>query len=154
MATKESKETVFIASDHAGFKLKGHLIKFLTKECYNISDLGPTKYKKDDDYPIFAKKVATKVSKNKNTFGILICGSGIGICIAANKVKGIRAANISSTKDAKSCRTDDNCNILCLSGRNLTITNAKKITKTFLTTKFSNELRHKKRINQIRHLER
>ena len=156
MATKSTKEAnkslesiVFIASDHAGFKLKQTLTIFLDKEGYNTNNLGPKTYEKSDDYPRFAKKLSKEVAKNKNAFGILICGSGIGMCIAANKTKGIRAANINNIKDAKSSRNDDNCNILCLSARTLTAKNAKKFTKTFLTTKFSNETRHKRRIKQI-----
>ncbi len=150
-SSKEPTETiVFIASDHAGFKLKGQIKKFLDKENkYNITDLGPNTYEKSDDYPIYAKKLTNKVKTNKNSFGILICGSGIGMCIAANKAKGIRAANINNIKDAKSSRIHNACNILCLSESNLTLDNAKKIATVFLTTDSSTEERHVRRVKQI-----
>ena len=107
---------IIIGADHAGFKLKEHIKKFLEKKGYSYVDMGAYKYNKDDDYPDFAKKVAVQVVKEKAK-GILICGSGIGVCIAANKVKKIRAVLAHNIRSAKASRIDGNTNILCLGGR-------------------------------------
>ncbi len=142
---------VYIGSDHAGFKLKEELKSYFKK--YKFIDLGNKVYDKNDDYPIFASKVAKVVSKYKNSFGILICGSGEGVCIAANKVKNIRAVLAENTRDAFLSRKDDNANILCLQGRYITRSKAKNIVKKFLETKFNKAARYKRRINEIKKLE-
>jgi len=142
---------VYIGADHAGFELKEKLKTYLNKN-YNLIDLGNTKYDKNDDYPKFASKVAKKVSKSKS-FGILICGSGQGVCIAANKIKGIRAVLAEHIKDSKMARLDDDANVLCLQGRLLSFNKAKKICDTFLQTEFTNFKRHLRRINEIKKLE-
>ncbi len=135
---------VYIGSDHAGFKLKQAVKKFL--KCI---DLGALKYDKNDNYPVFALKVARKVAKT-NSKGILICGSGHGVCMAANKVKGIRAAAVNNAFDAKLVRQHNDANVLCLSGWKTSPSKAKKIIKVFLNTKFSNKARHKRRIKMIK----
>ena len=94
------------------------------------------------------------MAKNKNSFGILICGSGQGVCIVANKVKGIRAALAEDTRDAYLARRDDNCNIICLQGRYTNLDKAKIIVKMFLETKFKALKRYKRRINEIKKLEK
>ena len=83
---------IFIGSDHGGYKLKKQILSFLYKLGYYVADLGNKNYEPDDDYPIYAKEVAKTVAKTKDSIGILICGSGQGVCIVANKVRGIRAA--------------------------------------------------------------
>src|SRR3989344_4242475 len=138
-----------IGADHAGFELKEKLKAYLTKN-YSVYDLGNLIYDKNDDYPKYASKVAKAVAKNKNSFGILICGSGQGVCIAANKIKGIRAALAENIRDAKLSRKDDDANILCLQGRVLNFHNAKNIINGFLKAKFSNANKYKRRINQIK----
>lgn len=134
---------IYIGADHNGYKLKEEL-----KKEFNLIDLGNNKLDKKDNYPDYAKKVSNKVKK-ENSKGILICGSGQGMCIVANKLKGIRACLGHSIKTTKLSREDNNCNILCLSGKELKKKEAIKIVNTFLKTKFSNIKRHKDRINKI-----
>jgi len=134
---------IYIGADHNGYKLKEELKKY-----FDLIDLGNSKLEKKDNYPDYAKKVSTKVKK-ENSKGILICGTGQGMCIAANKVKNIRACLGYSTKTTKLSREDNNCNILCLSGNELKKKEAIKIVETFLNTNFSNLKKHKDRIKKI-----
>lgn len=145
---------IYIGTDHAGFRLKERLNPYLKKRKYRVIDLGNKKYDKNDDYPVFAARVAKKVAKDKNSKGILICGSGQGVCIAANKIKGIRAALAEHVQDAFLARKDDDCNVLCLQGRFTTFDKTKKIVNKFLATRFSKAKRYSRRINEIRRLER
>lgn len=135
---------VYIGSDHAGFRLKQAVKKWLK----SYEDLGAFEYNKNDDYPVFAAKVGKKVAET-NSRGILICGSGHGVCIAANKVKGIRAAAVNNTFDAKITRQHNDANVLCLSGWKMSNAKARNIINVFLKTKFTNAARHKRRINLI-----
>ncbi len=136
-------KTVYIASDHAGYKLKSQLLEIFPK----IADLG-TKSDESVDYPDFAHKLTREIVKSKNNFGILICGTGVGMSIAANRKKGIRAGLVSNTKTARLIRKHNDANVLVLPGRFIKTEEAKKCVQAFLTTKF--ELgRHKKRINKI-----
>ena len=137
---------VFLGADHAGFQLKEEVKPFLRK--YDLKDLGAFTLIKDDDYPVYAKKVAKEVVKEKGC-GILICGSGQGVCIAANKVKGIRAIVAENERDAFLGRKDDDTNVLCLQGRYTSLEKAKVIIKTFLETKFANKKRYKRRIKEL-----
>jgi len=145
------KKRVYIGADHRGFKLKNQLLEHLEKK-YDVIDLGNIIYDKNDDYPIYATRVGLAVSEGKS-FGILICGSGQGISIAANKVKGIRAALCENVKDAKLSRSDDDANIICLQGTTKLET-AKKMIKTFIETKLKTKNKYKRRINQIKRLEK
>lgn len=138
---------IVIGSDHAGFKLKEKIIPYLKQLKYDIEDLG-TYSEKPVDYPSIGKKVAEKVAKT-NSIGILICGAGIGMCIVANKIKGIRAALSYDEFTAKVARKHNNANILCLGGRTNSAKNYKKIIKTFLETDFSKEERHRRRVKQM-----
>lgn len=146
---------IYIGADHAGFSLKERLKPYLKKRLkYKVTDLGNKKLNKNDDYPIFAARVGKKVAKDKNSFGVLICGSGQGVCIAANKIKGIRAALAEHIEDSVLARKDDNCNVVCLQGRFISFNKARKIVKAFLKTKFKTEKKYKRRINEIKRLER
>ena len=136
-------KTVYIASDHAGFKLKSQLLKIFTK----MADLG-TKSNESVDYPDFAHKLTKEVLKNKDNFGILICGTGVGMSIAANRKKGIRAGLVNDTKTARLIRKHNDANVLVLPGRFINTNEAKKCVQAFLSTKFESG-RHKKRINKI-----
>ena len=135
---------IYIGADHAGYKLK----EYLKKE-FNLIDLGNTKLNKKDDYPDFAKKVSKKINKEKNSLGILICGSGQGMCMTANKEKNIRASLGYSVKATEISRRDNNINILCLAARELNKKQTFKIVNTFLKTPFSKLKRHQKRIKKI-----
>ena len=139
---------IIIGSDHAGYDLKERIKKYLDRKKISYEDCG-TNSKESVDYPIYAKKVANLVVKNKK-LGILICGSGTGMVIAANKVKGARAAIAYDNYSAKMARFDNNANILTLRGRFVTYEKQLKIVKTFLETKFSGKARHKKRIGMLK----
>lgn len=142
---------IYIGADHAGFKLKEKLKKELSKR-HKVVDVGAKTLNPKDDYPVFAYRVAKNVSKGKS-FGILCCGSAEGMCIAANKVKKIRAIAAFSEKIAKLSREHNNANVLCLSGWQLSFNKAKKLVNLWLKTSFSKAPRHKRRINQIKKIE-
>lgn len=141
---------LYIASDHGGFKLKEHLKAWLLVAGGRVSDLGPESFSPEDDYPDYAKKVAGKVSKNPSTdFGILICRSGQGVCIVANKFKKVRAGLVWNTKEAKASRNDDHTNVLCLPSDYINFTEARNIVKTWLDTPWSKDPRHMRRVRKI-----
>lgn len=145
-------QTVFIGADHAGFKLKQQLEQFLKKQGYKVVDVGAHKLDPTDDYPIFAYKAAKQVAMGKG-LGILACGSAEGICVAANKVKNIRAVPVWTITNARLSREHNNANVLCLSGWQLPLERAKKIALTWLETQFSRAERHVRRIKQIERIE-
>ena len=134
---------IFIASDHAGYSLKNSIISKFKK----INDLGP-KSKDSVDYPDFAKKLSKKVASNKGSFGILICGSGMGMAITANKIKNIRAALCYSAKNTKLSRLHNNANIITLGERLINKNKAISLIKIFLSTKFEGG-RHLRRVKKI-----
>ena len=138
---------IFISSDHAGFKLKESIKMYLSKKKISFQDLGPLN---DDkvDYPDYAHKVAKKVKMNKNNVGILVCGSGTGMNIAANKHKNIRAAQCFNLKSTKLSRLHNDANIITLGSRVLSKKNALNFVGVFLNTKFEGG-RHSKRIRKI-----
>lgn len=142
---------IIIGSDHAGYRLKEELKKYLEGLGHTVEDYG-TNSEQSVDYPKFGYAVASAAAKSKS-MGILICGSGIGMSMIANKVKGIRAAVCHNEYTARVAREHNDANILCLGARILKNEEAKKITKVFLETEFSREKRHRKRVNEIRKLE-
>lgn len=147
---------LYIAGDHAGFKLKEKIKKWLVKLGHEVKDFGPFKYDKDDDYPDYTFPLAEKVAKDRKSFGIVIAGSGIGECIAANKVKGIRAVLYygKSRKILTTSKIHDNANVLCLGSRFLNERESKEAIKLWIKTKFTGEKRHKRRLGKITKYER
>lgn len=139
---------LFLGADHAGYATKEHIKKFLDKKKIPYKDLSP-KLKKGDDYPVHAKKVAKEVVKNKNNKGVLICGTGTGMVMAANKVKGARAALAYDKYTAVKSRQDNNANIIALRGRGFNKEKAKYLVTVWLNSNFSNKPRHKRRVNKI-----
>jgi ribose 5-phosphate isomerase B len=139
---------VIVASDHAGFKLKEKIKKYLEIKNISYQDLG-TDSLESVDYPDYAIKVAELVAKNKNTRGILICGTGTGMTIAANKVRGIRAVAAYDAYSAKMSRVDNDTNVLGLRGRFFPFEKVKRIINFWLNTPFSGEQRHKRRLKKI-----
>ncbi len=138
---------IFISSDHAGFKLKNDIYKYLKNKNKKILDLGP--FNADTvDYPDYAKKLANYVKKNKYNIGILICGSGMGMAISANKVKNVRAALCYSAKNTKLSRLHNNANIITVGSRLTSRNMAKKLINIFLKTKFEGG-RHITRVKKI-----
>lgn len=148
ISTRESfMQKIIIASDHGGFNLKTQIFDRLKKEGYDIEDYGC--YSTEScDYPVYAKKVAEAVSDNDNIKGILVCGTGIGMSIAANKIKGIRASLCTDTFSARMTRMHNDSNILCLGERVIGTGLASDIVDTWLNTKFEGG-RHQKRIDMI-----
>lgn len=144
---------VIIASDHAGLRLKEKVKKYLARKKIEYEDLGAESFT-SVDYPDYALKVAKMVAKNKNTRGILVCGTGTGMTIAANKVKGIRAVAAYDAYSAKMSRIDNDTNVLGLRGRFFPFEKIKKIITVWLDTPFSGEKRHKRRIKKIGDYER
>ncbi len=138
---------ICISSDHAGYEIKEFIKEQLIKSKISIIDLGPF-LKKSVDYPDYAKKVSNRVSKRKSDIGILVCGSGTGMAISANKTKGIRAAVGYNIKSTQLSRQHNNANILCLGSRLTKRKDIKNIIKIFLNTKFEGG-RHKRRVKKI-----
>ncbi len=137
---------IAIGADHGGYEYKQEIIKHLTN--FEIKDFGT--FSNDScDYPEFAKQVAKEVAAGNYDRGILICGTGIGMSICANKFKGIRAALCSDTFSAKATREHNDSNILCMGARVIDLPLALEITDIWLNTPFSDEERHKRRIGMI-----
>lgn len=146
---------LYIASDHAGYQLKKHLVRYLkTQLKQQVTDLGPDQYDAEDDFPDYATPLAKKVAKEKNAQGILICGTGHGVCITANKIKGIRAAVGYNIESAKRARKEDDVNVLCLAGRFLSDEHAASIVKSFLEHAFDNQEKRVRRLKKIEALEK
>lgn len=145
---------LFIASDHAGFQLKNRLRDELKGQGVSIEDLG-TNSEESCDYPDFAEKLAVKVLEDSENKGILICGTGVGMSIAANKIKGIRAACVSESKSAEMSRKHNKAQVLCMGARIISFETALECTNAFLKTEFDGEHpRHQKRIDKITSLEK
>lgn len=140
-----------IATDHRGVETKQKLINYLKNEGYNIVDYG-TNSEESVDYPDYAFKVGEAVARKEIDFGVLICNTGIGMSIAANKVKGVRCARVLDEYDAKMTRIDNDANVIALSSR-VDIEKLKRVLKVFLETKHNNEERHDRRILKINNYE-
>ncbi|MFA6428340.1 MAG: ribose 5-phosphate isomerase B [Candidatus Buchananbacteria bacterium] len=144
---------IYLGADHAGYQLKAKLKKVLEQKKLKFVDLG-TNTTQSVDYPLVAAAVAKSVVKNKNNRGVLICGSGEGMEIAANKVKGARATPIYDAYTAKMSRLHNNANIASLRARQFDQQLAIKLVLQWLQTKFSGEARHRRRLAQIADLEK
>lgn len=144
------KQTIFLSGDHAGFKLKGKLKPWLEKKGFEVKDFGPHKYNKNDDYPDFVIPMARAVVKDKNSVGIIVAGSGQGEIIAANKIKGIRAALFygGNPKIVKVTREHNDANVLSFGSRFVTENEAKKAIDIFLKTPFEKG-RHRRRLKKF-----
>ncbi len=140
---------IYLGSDHGGFVLKEKIKLWLTEWGYSFEDMGALALDPTDDYPDFAFTVARKVVESPENRGVLLCRSGGGMVIAANKIKGIRAASVYDEKSAKHGRTNDDVNIISLAGDWMSEAEAKTAVHTFLLTPFSNEERHVRRLQKI-----
>lgn len=143
-----NKQAIFLGADHAGFALKEQLKRALLHDGRNVRDLSP-RYAEDDDYPKHALAVARTVTKGKGSRGILVCGSGLGMVMAANRVKGARAFEASDQRTVRLAREHNDANIVALSAWRQDLPAAKKLVDDFLKTKFSGAERHKRRIKQM-----
>ncbi len=144
---------IYLGADHAGFALKESVKRHLESAKFEVEDLGAHHMEPSDDYPEYAARVASVVRENPRAVGILFCGSAEGICIAANKFDGIRAGIGFSIDAAKSLRSDDHGNVLCLPGVLGVQDDVMKIVDSFLETSPSKESRHERRVQEIEKLE-
>src|SRR3989338_434244 len=141
---------IYLGADHRGFQLKEEIKRFLAEKKYQFEDMGNVKYDPDDDYTDFAKLVAQKVSeKPEERKGVLICGSGVGVDITANKFRGVRSALADDVATAKQSREHDDTNVLSLPADEGSFDLAKQILETWLATPFSNGEKYKKNIDKI-----
>ena len=142
---------IYIASDHDGYELKRKLKVYLEAKLFDFEDLGPAEQIPGDDYPDYAQKVALRVAGGKGE-GILICDTGIGMSICANRFKKVRAALCTSPFMAQKAREDDDANILVLGAHNQDLDQAKMIVKAFLENRFTGEIRYERRLAKVDNL--
>lgn len=140
---------IAIACDHGGFPLKADLIKIIEKLGHTVLDLGAHEYDALDDYPDFARYVGQAIQHKQAQRGIILCGSGVGACVAANKMKGVRAGLCHDTYSAAQGVEHDDVNVLCLGARIVGVALAEAIVTGFVTAKFSGEARHQRRLEKV-----
>ncbi len=145
---------IAIGADHGGFELKNFLIGELKKENFEVTDLGNTVYDAKDDYPDYAFAVAESISAGKANRGIIICGSGVGANIAANKVKGVRACLCHDTYSAHQGVEHDAMNVLCMGARIIGIETAKSLVFSFLNANFIKEERFMRRLEKVNNIDK
>ena len=143
-----------MGADHGGFRLKAELLPWLQGQGYQIVDLGAFALDLADDYPDFAEAVARTVASGQANRGILICGSGVGACIAANKVPGVRACLCHDTYSARQGVEHDDMNVLCLGARVIDMELARELASAFLNARFTGEDRHRRRLEKTLIIER
>ncbi|MBI2872041.1 MAG: ribose 5-phosphate isomerase B [Chloroflexi bacterium] len=145
---------VAVGADHGGFPLKADLVPWLQGQGYEVLDLGAHALDSADDYPDFAEAVATAVTSGRAERGILVCGSGVGASIAANKVPGVRASLCHDTYSAHQGVEHDDMNVLCLGARIVGVELAREVVSAFLKAGFTGEERHRRRLSKLLSLER
>lgn len=145
---------VALGADHAGYDLKQSLLAYLNKQGFEVTDFGTDTDDMPSDYPDWAYKVGTAVASGQAERGILVCGSGVGVSIAANKIKGVYAALCHDTYSAHQGVEHDQMNVLCIGARVIGVELAREIARAFLTAKFSNEERHIRRVGKMQAIER
>jgi ribose 5-phosphate isomerase B len=142
-----------VAADHGGFELKEYLVERLREAGYKVTEFGNRRLNPDDDYPDFVIPLARAVARGKVNRGIAICGSGVGACVVANKVAGVRASLIHETFSAHQGVEDDDMNMVCLGGLVIGHSLAWELVKTFLQARFSGVERHQRRLAKVAELE-
>ena len=145
---------VALGADHGGFLLKAELLPWLEEQGYQVLDLGAHELNPEDDYPDFAEAVARAVASDQAPRGILVCGSGVGACIAANKVPGVRAGQCHDTYSARQGVEHDDMNVLCLGARVIGLELAYELAMAFLKAHFTGEKRHCRRLEKVLDIER
>lgn len=144
---------IAIGCDHGGFQLKTIVLESLQKWGHKVDDCGALTFVNEDDYPDYTFSVAKSIQEGRSQRGILICGSGIGASVAANKLHGIRAAICHDTFSARQGVEDDNMNVLCLGGRVIGYALALEVVKVFLEARFSGLKRHQRRLKKVEKFE-
>jgi ribose 5-phosphate isomerase B len=145
---------IAIAADHGGYPLNERVIAELGAAGHDVEDFGTHDGTKPDDYPDYAWQVGTAVREGRAEIGIVICGSGVGACVAANKIRGVRAALVTDTYSAHQSREHDDCNVLCLGARVVGSELALEIVRAFVAARFTGEERHQRRLNKVLDIER
>jgi ribose 5-phosphate isomerase B len=145
---------VYLGSDHAGYELKVHLVNHLATRGYDVVDVGAHEYDPDDDYPTYCLHTGARVVADAGSLGVVIGGSGNGEQIAANKIKGVRAALAWSVETAQLARQHNDANVAAIGARQHTLDEATEITEAFLTTPFSGNERHARRIAELADFEK
>ncbi len=154
MQNDKSKLKIYLGSDHRGYHLKEKIARWLFEWGYEFSDMGADHLDPEDDYTTYAERVASMVgSSSSSTRGILLCGSGVGVDVVANKFDGVRASIGKSVEQVKAGREDDDMNILVLAADYTKEEEAKEMVKAFLETNFSGKNRFKKRLSDIKKIE-
>ena len=144
---------IAVAADHAGYPLNERVIDELRQDGHEITDFGTHDGSIPDDYPDYAKQIGEAVQSGAVEIGILICGSGVGAAVAANKLRGVRAALCGDTYSGHQSREHDDCNVLCLGARVTGVELALEIVRAFVAAKFSGEERHRRRLAKIKTME-
>ena len=142
-----------VGADHGGFQMKEQLVKRLAEQGHEVIDFGNMAFEPDDDYPDFAIPLARAVANGFVERGVLLCGSGVGASVAANKVTGVRAALCHDDYSARQGVEDDDLNILCLGGQTTGIAVAWECTRNFLSARFSEAARHRRRLEKVKRVE-
>jgi len=145
---------IALGADHGGFDLKNQLAAHLDTAGHRVIDVGAHAYDAGDDYPDFARLVAEAVAKGEVDRGILVCGSGVGASIAANKIRGVRAALCHDTYSARQGVEHDDMNVLCLGARVIGVELARELVAAFVGARFSGEERHTRRLSKVLAIER
>ena len=144
---------IAVGADHGGYPLNVRVIEELRESGHEVTDFGTHDGSVPDDYPDYAKKVGEAVQSGAAEIGVLICGSGVGAAVAANKLRGIRAALCGDTYSAHQSREHDDCNVLCLGARVVGVELALDILRSFVGAKFTGEERHRRRLAKVKALE-
>jgi ribose 5-phosphate isomerase B len=145
--------TIGAAADHGGYELKQYLVASLREAGYHVVDFGNHRLQPDDDYPDFVIPLARAVAAGKMDRGIAVCGSGVGVCVTANKIAGVRACLIHETFSAHQGVEDDDLNLMCLGGRVVGLADAWELVRTFLAASFKGEKRFRRRLAKVAALE-
>ena len=144
---------IAVGADHGGFPLNERVIEELSKAGHDITDFGTHDGSIADDYPDYARKVGQAIQQGRAEIGILICGSGVGAAVAANKLKGVRAALCGDTYSGHQSREHDDCNVLCLGARVIGVELALEIVRAFVAAEFTGEERHLRRLKKVAEME-
>ena len=145
---------IAVAADHAGVPLNGRVVEELRAAGHEVEDMGTHDASRPDDYPDYAARVGEAVRAGRVELGIVVCGSGVGACVAANKLRGVRAALCGDTYSARQSREHDDCNVLCLGARVTGVALATEIVRAFTAARFNGEERHLRRLAKVLDIEK
>ena len=145
---------IAIGADHGGYPLNERIIKELRDAGHEVEDFGTHDGTRPDDYPDYAERVGVAVRDGRADIGIIVCGSGVGACVAANKLRGVRAALVADTYSARQSREHDDCNVLCLGARVVGVELASELVPAFVAARFTGEERHRRRLDKVLDIKR